>query len=128
MALRGVRYASGGSDPSGFDCSGLVWFVFAQHGIDVPRTVADQSRAGRSVPVSALAPADLVFFNTKGAGSTHVGIVIGADEFVHAPSSTGVVRVERLGSPYWASRFVDARRLTPRDADPCASAGAHSCR
>lgn len=111
LSLRGVRYADGGHDRSGFDCSGLVWYVFAQHGVAVPRTVADQYRASRSVPVDALAPGDLVFFDTKGAGPTHVGIAIGGEEFVHAPTSNGTVRVERLSRAYWSTRFVGARRV-----------------
>jgi cell wall-associated NlpC family hydrolase len=127
LAHRGTPYRNGGSDPSGFDCSGFVWFVFAQHGFAVPRTVADQAQLGERVSTSALDPGDLVFFNTKGVGATHVGIAIGGDEFVHAPSSKGEVRVERLGSSYWSARLVDARRITPRGAGPCASAGAHSC-
>ena len=129
LSFRGAPYRNGGSDPSGFDCSGFVWFVFAQHGIAVPRTVADQSRAGQRVSPSAagLNPGDLVFFNTKGRGPTHVGIAIGGDEFVHAPSSQGEVRVERIGSPYWSARFVDARRVTPPDAVPCVSGAGRSC-
>lgn len=141
LSLRGVPYAQGGSDVSGFDCSGLVWYVFAQHGIAIPRTVADQYRAGRDIAIDKLEPGDLVFFDTKGAGATHVGIVIGGDEFVHAPSSQGAVRVERLGTRYWSPRFVGARRLLPlraqdarwgpqvmpRDAGPCASTAARSC-
>jgi len=127
LSLRGVPYRNGGSDPSGFDCSGLVWFVFGRHGVDVPRTVAEQSRLGERVSPSSLEPGDLVFFNTKGTGATHVGIAIGRDEFVHAPSSQGEVRVERVGSSYWSPRLVDARRITPRGAAPCASAAAHSC-
>lgn len=111
LSLRGVPYRNGGSDPSGFDCSGFVWYVFAQHGIGAPRTVADQFRIGNSVAPDALQPGDLVFFNTKGSGATHVGMVIGGDEFVHAPSATGEVRVERLRAPYWSSRFVGARRV-----------------
>lgn len=111
LALRGVPYRNGGSDPTGFDCSGLVWYVFTQHGIAAPRTVSDQFRAGASVGLNALQPGDLVFFNTKGSGATHVGMVIGGDEFVHAPSSRGEVRVERLGSSYWSARFVGARRF-----------------
>jgi cell wall-associated NlpC family hydrolase len=111
LSLRGVPYRNGGSDPSGFDCSGFVWFVFGQHGIPLPRAVADQSRAGQSVAPDALDAGDLLFFSTKGAGATHVGIAIGGEEFVHAPSSNGQVRVERLGTTYWSSRFVGARRV-----------------
>ncbi len=109
LALRGVPYRNGGSDPSGFDCSGLVWYVFAQHGLHVPRTVAEQYRTG-SQAQGDLEPGDLLFFSTTTPGPSHVGILIGNDEFVHAPSSTGQVRVERLSAPYWGSRYLGARR------------------
>lgn len=111
LSLRGTPYRNGGTDPGGFDCSGLVWYVFAQHGVPVPRTVAEQFEAGGSVAPADLRAGDLVFFATTGSGATHVGIVVGGDSFVHAPSSTGVVRVERLGAAYWAARFIAARRL-----------------
>jgi cell wall-associated NlpC family hydrolase len=116
LSLRGVPYRNGGSDPSGFDCSGFVWYVFDHHGIHLPRTVTEQFQAGTRVDQSDLRPGDLVFFDTSGAGvqrshATHVGILIGGDEFVHAPSTIGQVRVERLGSSYWAPRFLEARRL-----------------
>ena len=111
LSLRGSPYKNGGTDPCGFDCSGLVWYVFAQHGVAVPRTVAEQYVAGGSVAPADLRAGDLVFFATAGSGASHVGIVVGGDSFVHAPSSTGVVRVERLGSTYWGPRFVGARRL-----------------
>jgi cell wall-associated NlpC family hydrolase len=110
LALRGVPYRNGGADPGGFDCSGFVWYVFAQHGLPLPRTVGEQFRAGRS-QVGGLQPGDLVFFSTVSPGASHVGIALGGDEFVHAPSSTGQVRVERLSAPYWATRFVGARRI-----------------
>ena len=58
-----------------------------------------------------LEPGDLLFFTTTGPGASHVGIAVGTDQFVHAPSSTGVVRVERLSSGYWSQRFVGARRV-----------------
>ena len=111
LSFRGVPYRNGGSDPSGFDCSGFVWYVFAQNGLRIPRTVDEQYRAGTPIDRSSVGAGDLVFFNTKGAGATHVGISIGGDEFVHAPSSTGVVRVEHLSSSYWSPRFLGARRL-----------------
>jgi cell wall-associated NlpC family hydrolase len=112
LALRGTPYRNGGSDPSGFDCSGFVWYVFTQHGVQVPRTVSEQFHAGSHVDARDLHAGDLVFFDTLNAhAATHVGISIGGDEFVHAPSSAGQVRVERLGSSYWAPRFVEARRL-----------------
>jgi cell wall-associated NlpC family hydrolase len=111
LALRGVPYRNGGSDPSGFDCSGFVWYVFGRHGIAVPRTVAEQFQTGRPVPGADLRPGDLVFFETSGAPVSHVGVVVSQDAFVHAPSSRGEVRVEHLAAPYWASRFAGARRL-----------------
>jgi cell wall-associated NlpC family hydrolase len=115
LALRGVPYRNGGTDPAGFDCSGFVWYVFGQHGLALPRTVPEQFRAGRPA-TGALQPGDLVFFSTVAAGPSHVGIALGSDEFVHAPSSTGVVRVERLTSPYWSSRYLGARRpFDPRE-------------
>lgn len=111
LSLRGTSYRNGGADPSGFDCSGFVYYVFAQHGVTVPRTVLEQSRAGRAVAPDQLEPGDLLFFSTVSGGPSHVAIAIGGDEFVHAPSSVGQVRVERLSASYWASRFVGARRV-----------------
>jgi cell wall-associated NlpC family hydrolase len=111
LSLRGVPYRDGGSDPSGFDCSGLVAYVFARHGLLLPRAVTGQFSVGEAVGNDALAPGDLVFFSTVAPGPSHVGIAISPQEFVHAPSSSGVVRVESLGSSYWSSRFLGARRL-----------------
>lgn len=111
LRLRGTPYRNGGSDPAGFDCSGFVKYVFGENGIAVPRTVSDQFRAGRKVDAQQLQAGDLVFFTTVGPGASHVGIVIGGDEFVHAPSGAGEVRVERLSASYWSTRFVGARRV-----------------
>ena len=111
LGLRGTPYRNGGADPSGFDCSGFVQYVFAQHGVSVPRKVVDQFRAGHDVPPAKLQAGDLVFFTTVAPGASHVGIALGSDEFVHAPSSTGEVRVEHLSAAYWSTRFVGARRV-----------------
>ncbi len=111
LSLRGAPYRNGGSDPAGFDCSGFVSYVFGQNGITVPRTVTELFHAGRQVAGPELEPGDLVFFSTVNPGASHVGIAIGGDEFVHAPSSTGEVRVERISAAYWATRFVGARRV-----------------
>jgi peptidoglycan endopeptidase LytE len=112
LSYRGVRYRSGGSAPEdGFDCSGLVWYVLAQHGIAVPRTVIEQYRVGTSVSAAEVHPGDLVFFNTTGVSPSHVGISVGGDEFVHAPNSSGEVRVEHLSARYWSERFVGIRRV-----------------
>ena len=111
LALRGKPYRNGGADPNGFDCSGFVRYVFAQHGLALPRTVAGQYLAGGEVPAGDLKPGDLVFFSTTAPGASHVGISVGGDSFVHAPASSGVVRVDRVGGAYWASRFIGARRI-----------------
>ena len=111
LALRGVPYRNGGSDPAGFDCSGFTQYVFAQYGIALPREVREQFRTGKPVEPRDVIPGDLLFFSTTAPGASHVGIAIGSEEFVHAPSSTGVVRVERLGSSYWSPRFIGAKRL-----------------
>jgi cell wall-associated NlpC family hydrolase len=110
LGLRGVPYRNGGTDPGGFDCSGFVWYVFGRHGLALPRTVGEQFQAGRA-RAGRLEPGDLVFFSTVAPGASHVGIALGGDEFVHAPSASGQVRVERLSAPYWAARFVGARQI-----------------
>jgi cell wall-associated NlpC family hydrolase len=112
LSLRGAPYRDGGIDPTGFDCSGFVRYVYEQHGVDVPRQVRDQFRIGKPVDRDHLEPGDLVFFSTVAPGASHVGIVIGGDQFVHAPSERGVVRVESLASQYWASRFIGAKRVS----------------
>jgi cell wall-associated NlpC family hydrolase len=110
LSLRGVPYRNGGTDRQGFDCSGFVQYVYDQHGMKMPRDVRQQFEVGREVDADALEPGDLVFFTTVAPGASHVGIAVGGDQFVHAPSSAGVVRVENLSSSYWASRFVGAKR------------------
>ena len=111
LELRGAPYRDGGADPRGFDCSGFIEYVFAQHGIAVPRTVEDLFAASADVAPKDIQPGDLVFFATTSRGPSHVGMAVGGDAFVHAPSTSGVVRVERLSGPYWAPRFVGARRV-----------------
>lgn len=114
LGFRGVPYRLGGADPGGFDCSGLVQYVFAQYGVAVPRVVEQQYEVGDKIRPSEIQPGDLIFFNTKtrGRGASHVGIALGQDSFVHAPNSSGVVRIEALGQGYWGSRYVGARRIT----------------
>jgi cell wall-associated NlpC family hydrolase len=111
LSLRGAPYRNGGTDPAGFDCSGFVQYVFGQHGVALPRDVRQQFGVGRTIDAAGLEPGDLVFFTTVAPGASHVGIAIGGDQFVHAPSTRGVVRVEALSSEYWSNRFVGARRV-----------------
>ena len=111
LALRGAPYRDGGSDPRGFDCSGFVQYVFAQHGESLARQVTELARAGRTVRRREIQPADLLFFATNSRGASHVAIAVDSDAFIHAPSSGGAVRFERLSAPYWSRRFLGARRV-----------------
>jgi cell wall-associated NlpC family hydrolase len=111
LDYRGVPYRNGGSTPEGFDCSGLVQYVFALNGMRLPREVRDQFTVGDDVEDGEIRAGDLLFFDTSGAGASHVGIALGGGEFVHAPSSRGVVRVERYTGEYWKRRWVGARRV-----------------
>jgi cell wall-associated NlpC family hydrolase len=111
LTFQGTPYRPAGADPSGFDCSGLVQYVFARHGIAVPRSVAEQFRIGREVDADRLEPGDLVFFRINARDVSHVGIAVGSGRFVHAPSGRGTVRVSVLDAPYWAKRYAGARRV-----------------
>jgi cell wall-associated NlpC family hydrolase len=114
LALLGTAYRFGGTTPqAGFDCSGLVAYVLAEHGIAAPRTTAAQYGAGRPVERRDVRAGDLVFFSTTGDGATHVGIVSdpAAGEFVHAPADGSRVRIDRLEGDYWRRRWMGARRL-----------------
>ena len=117
LALRGVPYRLGGADTHGFDCSGLVQYVFALHGLGLPRVVRDQYRYGDPVKLDELEPGDLVFFETQGDQVGHVGIALGGDQFVHAPNARGQVRISRLTSGYWAERAIGARRMVTAPSD-----------
>lgn len=112
LSLRGAPYRNGGVDPNGFDCSGFVRYVYQQHGVAMPRLAREQFRIGKSVDRGRLEPGDLVFFSTVAPGASHVGIVIGGDQFIHAPSERGVVRVENLSSQYWSTRYIGAKRVS----------------
>ena len=112
LDLRGVPYRPGGDSPAaGFDCSGFVHYVFAQQNIDVPRTVAEQFTIGYPAALSDVREGDLVFFTTIAPGPSHVGLALGHGEFIHAPSRSGTVRVERLDTQYWHDRIVAVKRI-----------------
>ena len=111
LELRGVPYRNGGSDPSGFDCSGLVQWVFARNGRALPREVKEQFGVGLEVKPADIQAGDLLFFDTGTRGASHVGIALDAERFVHAPRTNGVVRVERYTSRYWSTRYLGARRV-----------------
>ena len=113
MGYLGVNYRRGGNSPeTGFDCSGLVRFLFSDVlGLTLPRRSEEISRIGDKIDRAALRPGDLVFYNTLRRGFSHVGIYLGEDRFIHAPSSGGEVRIEHMDDAYWRRRFNGARRL-----------------
>jgi cell wall-associated NlpC family hydrolase len=113
LSLLGVNYKFGGNSPeTGLDCSGLVRLVYNRTiGAVLPRRAEDISRQSQTIEAQALQPGDLVFFNTLKRAFSHVGIYIGNGQFIHAPSSGGVVRVEDMSKTYWQQRFNGARRI-----------------
>lgn len=111
MGLMDTGYRFGGKNPeAGLDCSGMVSFVFREAvNYNVTGSAAQIAKAGRVIPGQSLRLGDLVFFNTQNSPHSHVGIYIGEGRFVHAPSTNGKIRVDRLDNPYFASRFHEAR-------------------
>ncbi|MDE2234799.1 MAG: C40 family peptidase [Gammaproteobacteria bacterium] len=107
----GVPYRFGGDTPRGFDCSGLVYYVFRHAGVRVPRTANEQLYASHPVSYRDLQPGDLVFFEIAGDAQLHVGIYIGNGEFIHAPETGQSVSIARLDDPYWKTRFDQAGRF-----------------
>lgn len=111
--LRDIRYRYGGNTPStGFDCSGLVSYVYRHAlGLVLPHRAGLQYKLGRHVARDELKPGDLVFFRTRGRRVSHVGIYLDHGRFIDAPSSGEVVQVDSLDNPYWSSHYAGARRL-----------------
>jgi cell wall-associated NlpC family hydrolase len=103
----GVRYVYGGESPSGFDCSGLMQYVYARLGVQIPRVAADQYRAGPHVSRADLRPGDLVFFDHLG----HVGMYVGGGRFIHAPHTGTVVEISSL-SGWYSEMYVGATRVS----------------
>lgn len=110
MNYIGVPYVFGGTSPYGFDCSGYVQYVFANAGVSLPRTADVQYEVGTPISTTDLVSGDLVFFSTYTYGASHVGIYLGDNNFIHASSSRGVT-IDSLGSSYWSSHYIGARRI-----------------
>ncbi|HWR06787.1 C40 family peptidase [Sporomusa sp.] len=102
----------GGASPSqGFDCSGLVQYIYRQAGINLPRTADLQFLVGRTVSPAALQPGDLVYFTTYEPGASHVGIYIGGDKFIHTSFSQGIVAISDMNEAYFVKRYYGAKRV-----------------
>jgi cell wall-associated NlpC family hydrolase len=107
----GVTYVFGGTTPSGLDCSGLVYLVYQELGVQLPRTSRLQYQIGAEVAREDLREGDLVFFNTTGQGVSHVGIYLEDGDFINAASNPGKVMISNLSESYWDKRYLGARRV-----------------
>jgi len=109
--LVGSPYLYGGTNPRGFDCSGLVYYSYRKASIEVPRTTAEQFRQSARVKMSHLRPGDLIFFRLSQNKLSHVGIYAGNGKFIHSPSSGKRVSYGSLANPYWKARVIGAGRF-----------------
>ncbi len=113
MAMLDRNYTYGGKKlHTGFDCSGLVSFVYKQSaGVNLQGSAADMAKRTQAIDAQSAQPGDLVFFNTLGTPNSHVGIYIGSGKFIHAANERTGVRQERLDNSYWSKRFEGFRTL-----------------
>ncbi|MDY5627492.1 MAG: SH3 domain-containing C40 family peptidase [Clostridia bacterium] len=108
----GTPYVYGGSSPSGFDCSGFVYYVYKNFGVTLNRVAADQSKNGYVVDRSELMPGDILLFSrTLDGYITHVGIYVGDNQFIHSPQTGKSVEIVSLSSGYYNYGYVGARRI-----------------
>ncbi len=111
-SLLGTRYIYGGTTTNGFDCSGYIQYIFAQHDVTLDRTAAQQyTYNGTSVAKSDLQPGDLVFFSSSSQTVGHVGMYVGDGQFIHSSSGAGKVIITSLNSSYYVSHYVGAKRV-----------------
>ena len=106
----GIPYRFGGSDTSGFDCSGFIQYIFQKKGIMLPRAADQQYHYGEQIAFSALRPGDLVFFSTYEPGVSHSGIYIGDGNFISATSSRGIA-IANMTDGYWLEHYIGAKRI-----------------
>jgi len=110
-ALEGSPYHYGGTAPSGFDCSGFVFYVHQKAGINIPRTTARQFENAEPVGLTKLHPGDLLFFRLNKRTVSHVGIYTGGGTFIHAPSTGKQVAYDSLSNRFWGMRLKAAGRF-----------------
>ncbi len=112
FSVLGVPYKWGGSSPAeGFDCSGLVYWVFRQHNINIPRTSTQQIKAGKSVSRHSIQAGDIVCFDTGQSQGYHVGLATGRGSFIHSPKKGSCVQESSLRNRYWWTRLLSVRRI-----------------
>jgi cell wall-associated NlpC family hydrolase len=113
LGLLETNYQFGGTNPeAGLDCSGLVLLVYKNAlGVSLPRSAAEIAAVARPIPKDQMQAGDLVFFKTTSRSFSHVGIYLGDNKFIHAPSTNGKVRIESLANSYFAPRFEGGRTL-----------------
>jgi murein DD-endopeptidase len=110
-SMIGRPYRFKGESPEGFDCSGLVRYSYLTAGMELPHGTSALFKISSPVRFDDIRKGDLLFFTQRGRKYSHVGISIGGDRFVHAPSSGKRVREDNLDNPYWKKHFLGARRL-----------------
>ncbi len=117
LSQTGVKYKYGGINPdSGFDCSGFVRYVFQEAAnLTLPHGASAMSQVGKKVNEKELQPGDLVFFNTMKSVYSHVGIYVGNNRFIHAPSAGSSISVSDMNDSYWSKRFTGARRVDEKE-------------
>jgi cell wall-associated NlpC family hydrolase len=108
----GVSYVYGGTSPSGFDCSGFVYYVYRQCGYSITRTATSQNSDGTYVARENLQPGDIViFYNSAKTAIGHCGMYIGNGQFIHASSGSGKVVISNLSDTYYNTHYYSARRI-----------------
>ncbi len=117
LGQTGVKYQYGGINPdSGFDCSGFVRYVFKEAAnLTLPHGSRAMSQVGKNVSEKELQPGDLVFFNTMKSVYSHVGIYVGNNRFIHAPSAGSSISVSDMNDSYWSKRYTGARRIDEKE-------------
>jgi murein DD-endopeptidase len=111
LTMIGKPYRYRGETPSGFDCSGLVRYSYLAAGMDLPHGTKSLLTVTRSVGLQNARKGDLLFFLQEGKKYSHVGIYVGNDQFIHAPSTGGFVRRDSISDRYWKKHYIDTRRL-----------------